>query len=68
MHILALIFLAIIAIGCIAFGIFLFMARLGHKRAWKEYIEQDRERRERREQMDAGLSAPRAAPDERSDA
>ncbi len=53
MHILALILLAIVLAGCIAFGIFLLMARIGHKKAWKEYIEHDRQRRERRGQADA---------------
>lgn len=53
MHILGLTLLAILSVGLIAFGIFLFMARLGHKRAWKEYIEQDKERRARREREGA---------------
>jgi hypothetical protein len=64
MYILGLILLAILLTGLVAFGIFLFMARLGHKRAWKEYIEQDKERRARREREGAMPSAIKSMPEE----
>ncbi|MGV3771051.1 MAG: hypothetical protein ACO1NM_13565 [Sphingobium phenoxybenzoativorans] len=64
MHILGLIILGIVLAGFVAFGIFLFMARLGHKRAWKEYIEQDKERRARREREGAIPSPIKHMPED----